>query len=90
MPTSRSGAARWQRSSNDTLGVDHDLALPDLDSLPVMDRRQRRAADLAWARTHAAPWVQRRIKGTSTGDGMSPRRPALEPVTPAAIGTPAT
>ncbi|HYO41249.1 MAG TPA: SGNH/GDSL hydrolase family protein [Nocardioidaceae bacterium] len=64
----------------DALGVRHRLAVPDLGPLAEMDRRQRRAADLAWARAHAAPWVQRRLRGTSSGDGVSPRRPTLEPV----------
>jgi lysophospholipase L1-like esterase len=60
-----------------TLGVPHDLAPFDLAPLPEMDRRQRRAADLAWAKAHAAPWVQRRLHGTSSGDGLAPRWPAL-------------
>jgi lysophospholipase L1-like esterase len=64
----------------DVLGVRHRLARPELGPLEEMDRRQRRAADLAWARAHAAPWVQRRLRGTSSGDGLSARRPALEPV----------
>jgi lysophospholipase L1-like esterase len=64
----------------DTLGVDHGLAPFELEPLPVMDRRQRRDADLAWARAHAAPWVQRRLRGTSSGDGLAPRRPVLAPV----------
>jgi hypothetical protein len=42
-----------------------------------MDRRQRRDADLAWAKAHAAPWVRRRLRGTSSGDGLAPRWPAL-------------
>jgi lysophospholipase L1-like esterase len=64
----------------DTLGVDHDLRPFDLAPLPEMDRRQRRDADLAWARSHVAPWVQRRLRGTSSGDGLPPRRPVLAPV----------
>jgi hypothetical protein len=63
-------------------GVPHDLQPYPLAPLPEMDRRQRRNADLAWARSHAAPKVQRRLRGTSSGDGLAPRRPALEPVTP--------
>ena len=64
----------------DTLGVAHDLTPHELAPLPEMDRRQRRDADLAWARSHAAPWVQRRLRGTSSGDGLAPRRPELSPV----------
>jgi hypothetical protein len=46
-----------------------------------MDRRQKRDADLAWARSHLAPWVRRRLSRTSSGDGLEPRRPVLAPVT---------
>ena len=31
------------------------------------------AHDLAWARDHLTPWVVRRIKGTSSGDGRDPK-----------------
>ncbi|OFI38913.1 SGNH hydrolase [Arthrobacter sp. SW1] len=34
-----------------------------------------------WAREHAVPWVVRRIKGTSSGDGLSPRYPQLTRIT---------
>ncbi len=77
---SSAGHHRMAIAVLDTLGVDHDLAPHDLAPLPEMDRRQRRDADLAWARAHAAPWVQRRLRGTSSGDGLPPRRPTLERV----------
>ncbi|MEP7090420.1 MAG: SGNH/GDSL hydrolase family protein [Nocardioidaceae bacterium] len=64
----------------DALGVEHRLVPHDRAPLPEMDRRRRRDADLAWARSHAAPWVQRRLRGTSSGDGLGPRRPTLQPV----------
>lgn len=32
-------------------------------------------ANAQWAREHAVPWVVRRVKGTSSGDGLSPRYP---------------
>jgi lysophospholipase L1-like esterase len=79
---SSAGHQRMARAVLDALGVDHDLEPYPLAELPEMDRRQRRNADLAWARAHAAPWVQRRLRGTSSGDGLLPRRPTLEPVTP--------
>ena len=48
-------------------------------------RRQRawlaaRRTDLRWARLHAAPWVARRVRGASSGDGISPKRPELLPL----------
>jgi lysophospholipase L1-like esterase len=38
-----------------------------------------RRADAAWLRAHGAPWAVRRLRGVSTGDGMSPKRPELLP-----------
>ncbi|WP_223163576.1 SGNH/GDSL hydrolase family protein [Nocardioides humilatus] len=64
----------------DRLGVTHDLtplAVPAAHELP---RREQRQADLAWARTHLAPWVGRRITGRSSGDGVLPKRPELAPI----------
>lgn len=39
-----------------------------------------RAADARWAREHLAPWVGRRIRGTSSGDSVEPKRPTLAPL----------
>ena len=36
-----------------------------------------RRMDLRWARVHAAPWVARRVRGVSSGDGVPPKRPEL-------------
>jgi lysophospholipase L1-like esterase len=33
--------------------------------------------DARWARVHAAPWVARRLRGESSGDGIDPKRPEL-------------
>jgi lysophospholipase L1-like esterase len=41
-----------------------------------------RREDARWAREYLAPWVSRRLHGTSSGDGRSAKRPALEPVAP--------
>ena len=77
---SSAGHQRMAIAVLDTLGVEHDLVPHELAPLPEMDRRQRRDADLAWVRSHAAPWVQRRLRGTSSGDGLPPRWPGLAPV----------
>ena len=45
-----------------------------------MSRAERREADLAWARSHAAPWLQRRLTGRSSGDALQPRFPTLTTV----------
>jgi lysophospholipase L1-like esterase len=41
-----------------------------------------RRADARWAKEYLAPWVSRRLHGTSSGDGVSAKRPFLEPVPP--------
>ncbi len=64
----------------DTLGVPHAMGLDPLPELTPMTRAERREADLAWARTHAAPWLQRRLTGRSSGDLLHPRFPELTPV----------
>jgi lysophospholipase L1-like esterase len=38
-----------------------------------------RRMDARWAREHAAPWVARRVRGVSSGDGVDPKRPELLP-----------
>jgi lysophospholipase L1-like esterase len=61
----------------DTLGVDHKLRPTILAEAPVLTPRQRRAANLQWSREHLVPWVQRRLKGVSSGDDVLPKRPDL-------------
>jgi hypothetical protein len=49
--------------------------------LPPADRATRRdelRVHANWARTHAGPWVQRRLQGRSSGDGVSAKRPSLQ------------
>jgi lysophospholipase L1-like esterase len=41
-----------------------------------------RRADARWAREYLAPWVNRRLHGTSSGHGRDPKRPALEVFAP--------
>jgi lysophospholipase L1-like esterase len=39
-----------------------------------------RRMDVRWARRHAVPWLARRVRGVSSGDGMSAKRPELLPL----------
>ncbi len=64
----------------DALGIDHPLEALAPGEVPTLSPRQQRYADLAWARTHLVPWVHRRITGRSSGDGVEPKRPTLEPI----------
>ncbi len=50
-----------------------------LDPEPV-PRLAALAGNAAWARTHLAPWVGRRLTGRSTGDGRTAKRPRPTPV----------
>ena len=47
----------------------------------VAARRQ----DAKWAREHLVPWVNRRLHGTSSGDGRTAKRPSLQPVSPTIV-----
>jgi lysophospholipase L1-like esterase len=38
-----------------------------------------RLDDLRWARDYGLPWVSRRLRGRSSGDGRTPKRPELTP-----------
>jgi lysophospholipase L1-like esterase len=72
---SSAGHQRMAVAVLDALGVAHDLE--PLPVEPLADRTpwETRAANLAWVRSHAAPWVKRRLTGTSSGDALSPRYP---------------
>ncbi|MER7129202.1 SGNH/GDSL hydrolase family protein [Streptosporangium saharense] len=37
----------------------------------------RRREDVRWVREHLGPWVVRRLRGRSSGDGLDPKRPDL-------------
>ena len=59
-------------------------AAPDGWEVPAEPvRRQRwldaRAGDLAWSWAHLRPWLVRKIRGRSMGDGLVPKYPALRP-----------
>lgn len=66
----------------DRLGIAHDLQPLPLVEKPALTPRELRQANLVWARTHALPWLHRRLTGRSSGDGIEPKRPRLGPVDP--------
>lgn len=49
-------------------------------SLPPQKWQTARAEDLVWAREFLFPWVLRRLRHQSSGDGISPKRPTPGPV----------
>ncbi|GIH71430.1 SGNH/GDSL hydrolase family protein [Sphaerimonospora thailandensis] len=46
------------------------------------DPRARRREDARWLREHLSPWIGRRLRGRSSGDGLDPKRPDLTPLPP--------
>jgi lysophospholipase L1-like esterase len=76
------------RRACEVLGIpaarDGEAPLPSaLRAAAPANRAQWLAArrqDARWAREYAAPWVRRRLGGTSSGDGILPKRPDLLPV----------
>jgi hypothetical protein len=53
------------------------------DPLPPaapVSRTDAARANARWAREYVVPWVQRRMRGQSSGDAISAKRPTLTPV----------
>ena len=75
--------------------VAHALALPGSDDswtrplapgAPTRSGLRAVGAELRWAGTFLGPWIVRRVRGRSSGDGRQAKRPALLPVTALAEG----
>lgn len=64
----------------DSLNVPHTLEPLQPKPLPARPWREARAEDLVWAREFFVPWVVRRIRRRSSGDGILPKRPTAGPV----------
>ena len=62
------------------LNVENDLEPLKPEPLPAVSWRQARVEDIGWAREHLVPWVLRRIRHQSSGDGVQPKRPGFQPV----------
>lgn len=60
-----------------TAGPRSGFAVPPRPGRPV---REAVAAETQWVRTHLGPWVSRRVRGVSSGDGLTPKLPTLTPV----------
>ncbi len=80
-PPDPAGHARVAQAALVALGQAPDDAawddpLAPLPPAPALDRARQNAQ---WVRTHVVPWAQRRLRGTSSGDGRLPRRPSCCP-----------
>ncbi|MFG3441736.1 SGNH/GDSL hydrolase family protein [Nonomuraea sp. NPDC047897] len=70
--------------------VAHTLGLPDSDDtwtlpLPPLPRPtvwRAAVTEARWLAGFAAPWIHRRLRGLSSGDGRTAKRPTLSPVVP--------
>lgn len=83
------GHARVAAAALETLGVsDPDLlgGAPGWWREPLRPvaphAASRLADDVRWAGRYLVPWVWRRVRGVSSGDGMVCKRPELAPVRP--------
>ncbi|MFC7217509.1 SGNH/GDSL hydrolase family protein [Streptomyces polyrhachis] len=48
--------------------------------LPARGQMEVRREDIHWAREHLVPWIGRRLRGESSGDGVTAKRPDLLPL----------
>lgn len=66
----------------EALGVEHGLAHTSFGPAAKLSPGQRRKDDRRWITREAAPWIGRRLRGTSRGDDMTPRFPDWVEVVP--------
>lgn len=64
----------------DRLGIAHALVPHPDRVIPVLSRREAITDNARWTREFLGPWIHRRLTGRSSGDGISPKRPTLEPI----------
>jgi hypothetical protein len=51
-----------------------------LPPAPPISRSEWARANAQWAREYVGPWVQRRMRGQSSGDSLSAKRPTVTPL----------
>ena len=71
----RSGHHTIARMVLDALNVENDLEPFAPEPLPRVTWREARVTDIVWAREYFVPWVLRRMRHQSSGDGVVPKRP---------------
>jgi lysophospholipase L1-like esterase len=59
----------------DALNVENDLEPFAPEPMPPIAWRQARRDDIVWAREYFGPWILRRLRRQSSGDGIEPKRP---------------
>ena len=76
------GHRRVALNAFSTLGFsaeDDGWAIP-LPPAPPISRAEAARANAQWAREYVGPWVRRRLRGESSGDTISAKRPTLTPL----------
>jgi lysophospholipase L1-like esterase len=76
------GHARLAAAVAEALGLpgsDESWATPLPPSPPIPPWR-RAGAEMAWVAAFAGPWMVRRLRGRSSGDGRTAKRPQLQPM----------
>jgi lysophospholipase L1-like esterase len=61
----------------DSLNVPHQLVPFEAEPLPKKAWREARIDDIGWAREYFGPWILRRLRNQSSGDGVLPKRPTF-------------
>jgi hypothetical protein len=76
------GHARFAAAVAHALGLpgSDDTWMAPLPALPAPRAWRSAAAEARWLATFAGPWIGRRLRGRSSGDGRTAKRPLLAPV----------
>lgn len=61
-------------------GAEEELKVlrANVPEIPAKPRGQAAIAEAQWVWTHLRPWIGRRVRGVSSGDGVEPKRPRME------------
>ena len=57
----------------ESLGWDPEVGPQEIPASPEPRKAEQFLEHVDWARRHGAPWVSRRIRGVSSGDGIEPK-----------------
>jgi lysophospholipase L1-like esterase len=77
------GHARVAAAVLDALGVEHSQWWrTELPGSPRATRLAALVADAQWVRVHLLPWIGRRIRGVSSGDGIAAKHGELVDIIP--------